>query len=383
MVLHYCLSSQNLAKDIKLILVISSIGAVLDSLLAILGVFTFSKAYLLLAPQSIPLWLYLLWLAFAMTLARSLSWFVVRGWLFLVLAIVGGPLSYIAGRKLGAVSFEDSGIILLVVEWFIIGLLAQWLIKPEIVKQYWRKVKQLLGTKQHLLGLTLTLLTANLALANHTLVFQGKAYDPSSGQLLYTEKYQMQVDKKGHYLNASVQYVNPKGKLFATKQVDYSLSLTAPSIYFRDLRNDHSVEVKYNSPQLWLKYFNKQQERSVRLTTDPDEKVVIDAGFDQFVQQHWQQLLEGRTLSFEFLAISRAKLIGFKITQVAQKKDRAILQIYPRNFFLGLVLRPIELTYQISTKRLLEYNGLTNIAKVVNGKVQDDNYVARIEYSYS
>jgi hypothetical protein len=180
-----------------------------------------------------------------------------------------------------------------------------------------------------------------------------------------------------------VQYVNPKGKLFATKQVDYSLSLTAPSIYFRDLRNDHSVEVKYNSPQLWLKYFNKQQERSVRLTTDPDEKVVIDAGFDQFVQQHWQQLLEGRTLSFEFLAISRAKLIGFKITQVAQKKDRAILQIYPRNFFLGLVLRPIELTYQISTKRLLEYNGLTNIAKVVNGKVQDDNYVARIEYSYS
>ena len=52
-----------------------------------------------------PVWIVALWMAFATTLNVSLVWLRGRPLLAAALGGVGGPLAYLAGRRLGAVAF--------------------------------------------------------------------------------------------------------------------------------------------------------------------------------------------------------------------------------------------------------------------------------------
>ena len=45
-------------------------------------------------------------------------------------------------------------------------------------------------------------------------------------------------------------------------------------------------------------------------------------------------------------------------------------------------MAPIYLTYDIQYKRLIRFEGITNLEMVEQGKGLGDNFVARIEYSY-
>lgn len=49
-----------------------------------------------------PAWIIALWIAFASTFDSSFAWATKRTWLLALLALVGAPLSYLAGERLGA-----------------------------------------------------------------------------------------------------------------------------------------------------------------------------------------------------------------------------------------------------------------------------------------
>jgi hypothetical protein len=57
--------------------------------------------------RACPLWIVCLWLLFATTFHGSLAWLEGRPLLALALGCVGGPLSDLAGVKMGAASFPD------------------------------------------------------------------------------------------------------------------------------------------------------------------------------------------------------------------------------------------------------------------------------------
>ena len=90
------------------LLVLIAIGISIDALLTATGVFQFNSAELV-----IPLWLVVLWIAFATTLFLSLQ---VIGRYKLVAALCGAlviPFNYAVGERLGAVSFGETYVIAL------------------------------------------------------------------------------------------------------------------------------------------------------------------------------------------------------------------------------------------------------------------------------
>jgi hypothetical protein len=105
--------------EIKLAAAACLLGVVLDSSLQYFSVISFYGWSLL---DLSPFWLWLLWIMFALTLNSSLSFLqklplslsAAAGFLF-------GPLTYYAGAKLGAASFESSisHLALLAVVWMI------------------------------------------------------------------------------------------------------------------------------------------------------------------------------------------------------------------------------------------------------------------------
>ena len=96
---HLLWISRSLAQ-VRLIAVVCVLGSTVDGLLLNAGVFAFKQAGVL-----IPFWLVLLWALLAITLNHCLAWTAKPLWRAILLGAIGGPLSYYAGQRLGAVQF--------------------------------------------------------------------------------------------------------------------------------------------------------------------------------------------------------------------------------------------------------------------------------------
>ncbi|MGL6263414.1 DUF2878 domain-containing protein [Aeromonas jandaei] len=95
MLLLHFLFSPSRQRDWRLLL-IAIAGCLLDALIWLLGLFHF--------PTGFPLWLVLLWLGFALTLAHGLHWLLrLPRWQQALFGMVGGTSSYVAGAVMGAV----------------------------------------------------------------------------------------------------------------------------------------------------------------------------------------------------------------------------------------------------------------------------------------
>ena len=90
--------------EIRLLATAGVLGFLLDSLQALLGVFSFGTGGAL--SWMSPLWMIALWPNFATTLHTSLSWLAGRYALAAVFGAIAGPLSYYAGAQLGALSLH-------------------------------------------------------------------------------------------------------------------------------------------------------------------------------------------------------------------------------------------------------------------------------------
>lgn len=79
------------------------IGTALDSVLISAGLIQF-KGTMWPHPWA-PLWISALWLAFGITLTRSMSWIQSHPVWAVLMGAVGGPLAYAGGAALGAAEF--------------------------------------------------------------------------------------------------------------------------------------------------------------------------------------------------------------------------------------------------------------------------------------
>jgi len=104
-------------QETRLILVALATGLVADSLLASSGWLRYASPFP--AAALAPYWILAMWALFATTLNVSMSWLKGKPGLAVLLGAVFGPLSYMAGRRLGALEFVDfqAGTLALALTW--------------------------------------------------------------------------------------------------------------------------------------------------------------------------------------------------------------------------------------------------------------------------
>ena len=98
--------------ELKLIGLAAGIGLLVDSTLAMTGQVKFASAW---PPDLAPYWMLSLWVAFATTLNHSLRWLMRRPLAAAVAGALGGPLAYLAGAKLGALTLVTPAITLTII----------------------------------------------------------------------------------------------------------------------------------------------------------------------------------------------------------------------------------------------------------------------------
>ena len=91
-------------REVLLALTAALMGLVADSLLVATGWVSYPSGNWI--PGFAPYWIIAMWALFATTLNVSMKWMQGRQALAVVFGAIGGPLSYLAGWKLGAISLE-------------------------------------------------------------------------------------------------------------------------------------------------------------------------------------------------------------------------------------------------------------------------------------
>lgn len=91
--------------ELALVAACGAIGGVWDSLLVATGWVAYPSGMLL--PFAAPYWIVAMWMSFATTLNVSMAWMKGRTWLAAAFGLLGGPLAYYTGEKLGGIILAE------------------------------------------------------------------------------------------------------------------------------------------------------------------------------------------------------------------------------------------------------------------------------------
>ena len=98
-------AAQRPQQELALILSCAAIGAVFDSALVALGWVQYSSG--IFSESAAPYWIITMWMLFATTLNVSLRWLRNKEKLAAFFGLLGGPVTYLAGQKLGGIVLVD------------------------------------------------------------------------------------------------------------------------------------------------------------------------------------------------------------------------------------------------------------------------------------
>ena len=203
---------------------------------------------------------------------------------------------------------------------------------------------------------------------NHSPIsYIGEAYsldDPDI--LLYREEHTLSL-QEGKPVKRQVNYYSAEGELIASKENWYRSSPTQPDFILTDFRTDYREEAKStetsNTNTLTLILTENQETEQTQLT-EFDYELVIDAGFDDFIRQHWDALQAGKTIPFSFASVARQTSVNFEVEAQNPEQSNATnlkLEMTLRSSLLSWLMSPIKLEYDRNTQRLMRYRGLSNI----------------------
>lgn len=126
-IMFHLRAARNSAEEVLLVLSCAFIGTVFDSFLVASGWVTFKSG--LFSEFLAPYWIITMWMLFATTLNVSMRWLRGKPWLAAAFGLVGGPITYLAGEKIGGIvlSNQFAALLVLAVGWAVMMPILMWL----------------------------------------------------------------------------------------------------------------------------------------------------------------------------------------------------------------------------------------------------------------
>ncbi|MGL6291085.1 MAG: hypothetical protein ACRC2H_10390 [Silanimonas sp.] len=205
----------------------------------------------------------------------------------------------------------------------------------------------------------------------------GLAADLDSGQPLYREQHLLRAAPDGGLIERLVVYRCVDGTPFARKRVDYRSAVAAPAFQFEDARSGYSEGVLRGDGG--ARVFVDRPDAEKQTAPLPGGALVADAGFDQWVRREWPRLTAGESVPMAFLVPSRLTSYDFKVYEVdADEADTAGDRRFRLRLggLLGWFAPHIDVVYDGSNRRLLRFEGLSNL----RDDAGEDPLKVRIEF---
>ena len=209
--------------------------------------------------------------------------------------------------------------------------------------------------------------------------YEGVALDLKSNTVLYIEDHE-ELLENGKRVGLKTSYRDPSGKVIVRRTVNFKENETTPTFRTEDLRDGYleGAEVRGDSVRLyWRKNYGSALNEKTIVIPGP---AAVDAGFNNFIQNNWDALVRGTKRQFNFGAPFALDYYGFRVRKTDEKtvggRQQVVIQCEIDNFIIRLFVTPIVLTYDVESRRLVEYAGISNI-----NNDQGKSYFVRIQYN--
>ena len=198
----------------------------------------------------------------------------------------------------------------------------------------------------------------------------GYVRDADTQRYLYTEVHEQTLATDGAMQTGVTSYYDPQGREIGRKTLDFCANRTVP-IYRMDLPAlNYSEGISSNSPQVAM--FKRDKDQEDRKTLPFDEGLVVaDEGFNQLLLDQLNEIRKGETIRFGLYAAGRTNRFSFRAKKIDEQTVDGIAVMHvlvEPDSMLRMLVSPLKLTYDLKTRRLMRYEGMSNILDPDTGK---------------
>lgn len=209
--------------------------------------------------------------------------------------------------------------------------------------------------------------------------FGSRAYDRATDELLYTEQHRQCRDEGGNPLRGEIEYFAPDGKPIGYKWLDYAPGSVAPDFELHNELAEYREGARRTGGKIELSRTDRGASEETRRIPEPRGNFVIDSGFDEFVRQNLDVLRSGKSLRLTLVVPGRLDAYRFRAGKfdAVTHRGRSAWKITVEHdsMLVRFLVDPITLYYDAETRRLLEFQGISNMADS-----EGENFDTRIEY---
>lgn len=219
----------------------------------------------------------------------------------------------------------------------------------------------------------------SLAYAEQSIQYRAEAR--VDGHPAYYEKQTALLTDNGKILSSDTRYESIDGKLIAEMKSDFKDSLTTPNHWVHDFRSGSELGLRREGAKLVLFHHEANKPEETRVLTDKDagDRIMIAGqGLSAYLHENLDKIAKDQVIPLRLLIPGKLDYYDFDLTQTNIKEGVVEFEISAKNWFFRLLAPKIKARYDIKTRRILWYDGISNIS---NDKGDSQNVTMDFTYS--
>jgi hypothetical protein len=207
-------------------------------------------------------------------------------------------------------------------------------------------------------------------------LFVGRAVD-ASGSVAYIEQHRV-VYRHGAVAESRTLYLDDRDRTIGELVSDYSQGVRFGSYEFVDKRADYRDGARVLDDAIVVFRDEAADDADVEkavLSRSSDQ--IVGQGFHQFIRANLAAIVDGEVFHVQMVLPSRLDQYDFRIRRVKEEGNKVTVRLEIDNWLLRIFAPDVEAVYDVETRRLLRYEGVSNLANA-----SGDPQKVTITYSY-
>lgn len=228
-------------------------------------------------------------------------------------------------------------------------------------------------------SLTCALILFSVSTEAQLLTSIGDVFDTKTDQLIYREFHTF--DKSPSRENMRTSYKDLDNKEIGTRTVNFSVTGYASDYVFKQPELGIDKRVVRSTGKITYTELDGRQKTIKEFSPKNMNTAVVNAGMFNAIERAWPELNNGQSVEINLVVPDRARTFKMVVQKVAidesnlakhlDTQDHIVFKMRIANRFLRLLVAPVELGYNIKTKRLTYYQGPSNIRKPDNKEYKE------------
>jgi hypothetical protein len=206
----------------------------------------------------------------------------------------------------------------------------------------------------------------------------GTVYETGSAHKKILFKFQRSATRSGSTVRVERKFILPDGSNAATENIVYEAGQMI-SCEIKELQASlwGNIQIQGDSKKparqkITINHGHDGDAKKAGTTEDMSRDVLIDDSIYPFIMAHWDELMRGTSVKFQFVSLEWEKTFGFKFSKADESNRNGTpmvtIRMEPTNFLVASFMDPLVFTVEKNAPhRVVEYLGRTT-PRIKSGK---------------